>query len=265
VELEEDQAKKHQMIEFFVEQNDETWLGQFKKAIILTPSINEEDEIDYVTGSECAMHFASIGWKVFFAIVPPPNYKKGWVTFVVALSFIGLVTAIVGEAANLFGCALGMKQSITAITFVALGTSLPDTFASMTAAKEAEYADAAVGNVTGSNSVNVFLGLGLPWLIGTIYSKSNSDTGYYKVPAGPLGFSVLIFMICCVLCVGILLVRRRVSYCYFNMSLVRWGGARRHQDWEICLVLCLLLFMALLRGYVYPSGQWNHRVSYLII
>ena len=57
---------------------------------------------------------------------------------------------------------------ITAITFVALGTSLPDTFASKTAAIQEKYADNAVGNVTGSNSVNVFLGLGLPWLIAAI-------------------------------------------------------------------------------------------------
>ena len=41
----------------------------------------------------------------------------------------------------------------------------------MTAAREGKYADAAVGNVTGSNSVNVFLGLGLPWVIAVIYSK----------------------------------------------------------------------------------------------
>jgi len=56
-----------------------------------------------------------------------------------------------------------------AITFVALGTSLPDTFASKTAAANEKNADNAIGNVTGSNSVNVFLGLGLPWVIAAIY------------------------------------------------------------------------------------------------
>lgn len=76
---------------------------------MLTPSINENDEIDYITGGEALMHFASIGWKVFFALIPPTKYKNGWVTFYFALAAIGLVTAIVGEAANLFGCALGMK------------------------------------------------------------------------------------------------------------------------------------------------------------
>jgi len=50
-----------------------------------------------------------------------------------------------------------------------MGTSLPDTFASAIAAKKEKTADNAIGNVTGSNSVNVFLGLGLPWVIAAIY------------------------------------------------------------------------------------------------
>merc|ERR1711881_432038 len=62
-------------------------------------------------------------------------------------------------------------------TFVALGTSLPDTFASKTAATQDPYADASIGNVTGSNSVNVFLGLGLPWTIGACYWRNAFDGG----------------------------------------------------------------------------------------
>jgi len=44
----------------------------------------------------------------------------------------------------------------------------------MTAARSSQYADAAVGNVTGSNSVNVFLGLGLPWVISAVYASNNN-------------------------------------------------------------------------------------------
>ena len=29
--------------------------------------------------------------------------------------------------------------------------------------------DAAIGNIMGSNSANVFLGLGIPWVIASIY------------------------------------------------------------------------------------------------
>jgi solute carrier family 8 (sodium/calcium exchanger) len=67
------------------------------------------------------------------------------------------------------GCVMMMKPGVTAITFVAIGTSIPDTFASKIAAQQERYADEAVGNVTGSNSVNVFLGLGLPWVIASLY------------------------------------------------------------------------------------------------
>lgn len=93
---------------------------------------------------------------------------------------IAFVTYLVEQVASAFGCVLGIQAPINAITFVALGTSLPDTFASMTAARQETYADAAIGNVTGSNSVNVFLGLGLPWVVAAHYesSKYGADPDY---------------------------------------------------------------------------------------
>lgn len=123
---------------------------------------------------------------------------------------IGLVTAIVGEVAGILGCALGISESVTAITLVALGTSLPDTFASMTAARNSEYADSAIGNITGSNSVNVFLGLGLPWAVAATYWETKLEKTY-EVPAGDLAFSVFIFLIAALLCFMLLILRRAVS------------------------------------------------------
>jgi Ca2+/Na+ antiporter len=76
---------------------------------------------------------------------------------------IGLLTAVVSDLATIFGCIVGLKDTVTAIVFVALGTSMPDTFASKLAAVNEQYADCSVGNVNGSNAVNVFLGLGLPF------------------------------------------------------------------------------------------------------
>jgi solute carrier family 8 (sodium/calcium exchanger) len=54
---------------------------------------------------------------------------------------------------------------------VALGTSVPDTFASKIAAIQDKHADNSIGNVTGSNAVNVFLGVGIAWSIAAIYHK----------------------------------------------------------------------------------------------
>jgi solute carrier family 8 (sodium/calcium exchanger) len=101
---------------------------------MLGPTIDEDNMIEDINYAEAAIHFFSIGWKLFFALIPPRRLANGWIAFFVSLAFIGPVTAVVAEFANLFGCVLNIEQSVTAITFVALGTSLPDTFASKTAA-----------------------------------------------------------------------------------------------------------------------------------
>jgi solute carrier family 8 (sodium/calcium exchanger) len=157
---------------------------------------------------EAVIHFFSIGWAVLFALCPPPHWGGGVPCFIAAISFIGALTAVVGEIAGVMGCVMGLKPGVTAITFVAIGTSLPDTFASMKAATEADNADAAVGNVTGSNSVNVFLGLGLPWVIAVIYSSKNNEE--YKVPAKGLDLSVILFLSCSMVGIFMLIVRRCV-------------------------------------------------------
>lgn len=108
-------------------------------------------------------------FQVFFACIPPTGIWGGWLTFIFSLLVIGLLTAIVADLATIFGCLLGIKPTVTAITFVALGTSMPDTFASKLAAINENYADCAIGNINGSNAVNVFLGLGLPWLLAASY------------------------------------------------------------------------------------------------
>merc|ERR1711998_322317 len=162
---------------------------------------DEEPEFaDYV------MHFLSFYWKVLHALVPPTDMAGGWYTFFVSLCFIGGITALVGDAAKILGCCMGLEDSVTAITFVALGTSLPDTFASMEATVSDETADAAITNVTGSNSVNVFLGLGLPWTMATVYHVANGTK--YEYQAGSLAVSVVIFFVFALLCIGLLVFRR---------------------------------------------------------
>lgn len=49
----------------------------------------------------------------------------GYLSFVISIICIGAVTAIIGDVASHFGCTLGIKDSVTAIVFVALGTSIP--------------------------------------------------------------------------------------------------------------------------------------------
>ncbi|VDK29761.1 unnamed protein product [Gongylonema pulchrum] len=119
-----------------------------------------ETELPKPTCCDYFMHFLSVPWKLLFAAIPPTDYWGGWACFVVSIVSIGVLTAVIGDLASHFGCWIGLKDAVTAISFVALGTSVPDTFASKVAAIQDKYADSSIGNVTGSNGVNVFLGIG---------------------------------------------------------------------------------------------------------
>ena len=159
-----------------------SWAGQFQEAL----EIGCEDGETPGT-SDIAMHYITLPWKLVFAIIPPTSYAGGWACFFCALVMTGVTTIIIGDIAALFGCVFGLSKGTTAITFVALGTSLPDTFASASAAVGDDTADAAIGNVTGSNAVNVFLGLGLPWMLAAFkWSDSGPDATWFELYGIPM-------------------------------------------------------------------------------
>ena len=64
-------------------------------------------------------------------------------------------------------------------------------------------------DATGSNSVNVFLGLGLPWVISSLYHKARGTR--FMVNRFNLTFSVTVFISCAFGAIILLTVRRRVS------------------------------------------------------
>jgi len=125
------------MIKYFLQSDAEniSWSYQFIQACMLGPTIDDEGGIDDITAMEATMHFLQIPWKVLFATIPPRRFGGGWIAFIMALAEIGIVTFVVQEVATVLGCAINLKESVTAITLVALGTSLPDTFASKLAAE----------------------------------------------------------------------------------------------------------------------------------
>ncbi|XP_054928439.1 sodium/calcium exchanger 1 isoform X4 [Dermacentor andersoni] len=190
-----------------------SWKEQFVEAITVVADDDEEngEEGDEVTVrmpscSDYVMHVFTVFWKVLFAFVPPTDYWGGWACFVTSILLIGVLTAFVGDLASHFGCTIGLKDSVTAISLVALGTSIPDTFASKVAAQNDKYADSSIGNVTGSNAVNVFLGIGVAWSLAALVHWGRGTT--FEVLPGNLAFSVTIFCVCALLCCVVLLMRR---------------------------------------------------------
>ncbi|ESO92661.1 hypothetical protein LOTGIDRAFT_162582 [Lottia gigantea] len=206
---------KDELIERLVEvlededaEKEVTWASQFANAMTVGGDQDDEGNDLPPTWSHYLMHFFTMFWKLLCACIPPTNMLGAWPSFVLSLFVIGLLTAFVEQLGHLIGCVVGLETSVAGITIIALGTSVPDTFASRTAAKQDTHADAAIGNVTGSNSVNVFLGLGLPWVIGTTYYLIKGEDMVVK--STNLTVSVIIFSCCGTVCILFLLLRRKL-------------------------------------------------------
>ncbi|KAM9781430.1 sodium/calcium exchanger 2a isoform 1-T4 [Syngnathus typhle] len=188
-----------------------SWREQFMEAVTVSAGDRDDEGEDQAMPNcfDYFMHMLCIFWKVLFAFVPPTQYWNGWACFIVSISVVGILTAIIGDLASHFGCTVGLRDTVTAVVFVALGTSLPDTFASKVAATQDQYADASVGNVTGSNAVNVFLGIGVAWSVAAIYWQVKGQV--FRVDVGSLAFSVTLFTIFAFFAMGALMIRRRPS------------------------------------------------------
>ncbi|KAG6931075.1 solute carrier family 8 member A3 [Chelydra serpentina] len=230
-----------------------SWRDQFLEAITVSAAGDEdEDESGEERLPSCfdyVMHFLTVFWKVLFACVPPTEYCNGWACFVVSIMIIGMLTAVIGDLASHFGCTIGLKDSVTAVVFVAFGTSVPDTFASKAAAIQDVYADAAIGNVTGSNAVNVFLGIGLAWSVAAIYWASQGQE--FHVSAGTLAFSVTLFTIFAFVCISVLLYRRRP---HLGGELGGPKGCRLATTLLFASLWLLYILFATLEAYCYIKG-----------
>ncbi|XP_075257235.1 sodium/calcium exchanger 3-like [Convolutriloba macropyga] len=229
-----------------------SWTEQFIEAISVSAGGDDDDEEEDEEGAgeerlpscmDYVMHFLTVFWKILFAFIPPTNIAGGWACFVVSILGIGALTAVIGDLASHFGCTVGLKDAVTAISFVALGTSVPDTFASKTAAVGDKTADASIGNVTGSNAVNVFLGIGIAWSVASIYHAIKGTEGGFKVEPGALGFSVTLFCILASICIAALFFRRFNSSIHYEL-----GGPRKAK------IITSLLFFGLWVTYVLMSA-----------
>lgn len=106
--------------------------------------------------------------------VEKPQYKLGKSFLFVFIGLIGVVAGsqLVVNSASTIASTIGISDRIIALTVVAFGTSLPELFTTITAAKKGEN-ELLVGNVIGSNIFNICIVLGVPGAIfGTITPES---------------------------------------------------------------------------------------------
>ncbi|MBE6574163.1 MAG: calcium/sodium antiporter [Ruminococcaceae bacterium] len=116
-----------------------------------------------------------IGYMSYLVIMAKKNKDDGEdikdisVPKAVIFTVIGLAVIILGSrftvnAATKIAEIIGLSERFIGLTIVALGTSLPELFTSVTAARKGN-ADIAIGNIVGSNIFNILFVVGLSAII----------------------------------------------------------------------------------------------------
>ena len=94
----------------------------------------------------------------------PMALQKAILFVIIGLAMIILGSSIAVDAASSIAKMLGVNERFIGLTVIALGTSLPELFTSVNAARKGT-ADIAIGNIVGSNIFNILFICGISALI----------------------------------------------------------------------------------------------------
>lgn len=100
------------------------------------------------------------------------SIPKAIIFAIVGLAMIVLGSNVTVDAATAIAQAIGLSERFIGLTIVALGTSLPELFTSVAAARKGN-ADIAIGNIVGSNIFNILFVIGISALIVPVPFASN--------------------------------------------------------------------------------------------
>ncbi|KAH8420409.1 hypothetical protein KR009_009921, partial [Drosophila setifemur] len=110
--------------------------------------------------------------ELFFALtVPSVRTMFFFLSMVVAVIFISVITYLLTWFLTLVGYNIGIPDSIMGLTVLAAGTSVPEVAASYIVSKKG-YGSMAICNALGSNTFDILVCLALPWLLKNVIFSS---------------------------------------------------------------------------------------------
>jgi len=98
------------------------------------------------------------------------------VTFFASFSWIALFSMVISSVVIRWGTLLDIPAAFLGMMVIAIGAEIPDTIQSVTVARRG-YGSMAVSNSTGSQIINICVGLGLPWFISGLAGRPISLPG----------------------------------------------------------------------------------------
>jgi Ca2+/Na+ antiporter len=122
----------------------------------------------------------------------PADDDKVLTLFSVVCLWLLVFTYIMLDCAERVGCIIHVPKVVMGQIVLAAGTSVPDAMGSIVVAKMGK-GDMAVANAVGSNTFDILLGLGAPWLMKILW-----DGKPLPVPTEALIETVLMLSVCLV-------------------------------------------------------------------
>lgn len=190
---------------------------------------NEED--DEGEGEEpMNLDWPSTPWKqITYLLLSPITFSLYYTTpdvrregsedkwiraFVTSIAWIGGYSYLLVWWATLIGDTMGIPTEIMGLTFLAIGTSIPDLFSSIIVAKQGK-GDMAVSSSIGSNIFDITVGLPFPWCIYTL-----AHLGPLEVGNDGLFINVLLLILMLFSCVIVIYLRdwkmnKQLGYIFF--------------------------------------------------
>ena len=151
----------------------------------------------------------------------PEKQKPLWLS--ILFTVLGLAIVIAGsqftvDTATFLAKKIGLSERIIGLTIVALGTSLPELFTSVSASRK-NNPDIAIGNIIGSNIFNIIFVLGLASVISPLsFAKDFIIDAFFAI-----GAVVMLLLI--------VLPKKR---------LPRWAGALMLASYVVYFVILLI-------------------------
>lgn len=150
------------------------------------------------------------------------------------------------EGASSLARRMGISQLVIGLTIVAMGTSIPEVAVSVTAAANGNAA-IAIGNVVGSNTLNILLILGITALIRSV--AVGKTTMRYEIPFMLLATSALLIMgmtgDAISFAEGIILLALFIAYLGYLYVIAKEGDQPNQieEGQNISLVKCILMIV----------------------
>nr|NP_001015261.3 zydeco, isoform F [Drosophila melanogaster]EAA46192.4 zydeco, isoform F [Drosophila melanogaster] len=145
--------------------------------------------------------FAQFTWLIIWPIhllfrIAIPDCKKAKnnkifpLTFIMCIVWIGSLSYVVAWMITIIGDTLKIPDSVMGITFLAAGTSVPEAVSSVIVAKRG-HGSMGICNSIGSNTFDILLCLGVPWLIKAVFFPIQPGQNYVAINSAGLEYSAI--------------------------------------------------------------------------